>query len=108
MDKRLQFQPIPSSSWASWSASLREKYRQGKREKAQLMRDYAGQGYKLKRGPQFITADQLLRNAAGVQKVILKKKPKMIHTSLPSMRHKPSGLSNAAFTAFQSLYRNFS
>ena len=32
MDKRLQFQPIPSSSLASWSASLREKYRQGKSE----------------------------------------------------------------------------
>ena len=74
MDKRLQFQPIPSSSWASWFASLREKYRQGKRERAQLMRDYAGQGYKLKLRPQFITADQLQRNAAGVQKVILKKK----------------------------------
>ena len=43
MDKRLHFQPIPSSSWASWSASLREKYRQGKKEKAQLMRDYARQ-----------------------------------------------------------------
>ena len=27
----------------------------------------------------------------------------MIHTSPPSMRHKPSGLSNAAFTAYQFL-----
>ena len=53
------------------------------------MHDYTGQGYKFKSRPQFITADQLQRNAAGVQKVILKKKPKMIHTSLPSMRHKP-------------------
>ena len=44
---------------------------------------------KFKSRPQFITTDQLQRNAAGVQKVILKKKPKMIHTSLPSMRHKP-------------------
>ena len=35
--KRLQFQPIPSKTWASWSASLREKYRQAKRDKAQLM-----------------------------------------------------------------------
>ena len=43
MDKRLHFQPIPSSSWSSWSANLREKYRQGKKEKAQLMRDYARQ-----------------------------------------------------------------
>ena len=43
MDKRLHFQPIHSSSWASWSANLREKYRQGKKEKAQLMRDYARQ-----------------------------------------------------------------
>ena len=76
IDKRLQFQPIPSSSWASWSASLREKYRQGKREKAQLMRDYAGQAYTLKGRPLFITADQLKRNAAGVQKVILKKNQK--------------------------------
>ena len=67
MDKRLQFQPIPSSSWASWSASLREKYIKGKKEKAQVMRDY-GQGYKLKRRPEFITADQLQRNTAGVQK----------------------------------------
>ena len=37
MDKRLQFQPIPSKTWSSWSASLREKYRQAKRDKAQLM-----------------------------------------------------------------------
>ena len=72
MDKKLQFQPIRSRSW---SASLREKYRQEKKEKAQLMRDYAGQGYKLKRRPEFFAADQLQRNAAGVQKVILKKKP---------------------------------
>ena len=43
MDKRLHFQPIPSRTWSSWSANLREKYRQGKREKAQLMRDYARQ-----------------------------------------------------------------
>ena len=35
--KRLQFQPIPSKTWSSWSASLREKYRQAKRDKAQLM-----------------------------------------------------------------------
>ena len=35
--KRLQFQPIPSKKWSSWSASLREKYRQAKRDKAQLM-----------------------------------------------------------------------
>ena len=39
MDKKMQFQPIPSKTWSSWSASLREKYRQAKREKAQLMRD---------------------------------------------------------------------
>ena len=37
MDKRLQFQPIPSKTWSSWLASLREKYRQAKRDKAQLM-----------------------------------------------------------------------
>ena len=37
MDKRLQFQHIPSKTWPSWSASLREKYRQAKRDKAQLM-----------------------------------------------------------------------
>ena len=37
MDKRLQFQPIPSKTWSSWSASLREKYRQAKRDKSQLM-----------------------------------------------------------------------
>ena len=43
MDKKMQFQPIPSKTWSSWSASLREKYRQGKKEKAQLMRDYARQ-----------------------------------------------------------------
>ena len=43
MDKKLQFQPIPSKTWSSWSANLREKYRQAKREKAQLMRDYARQ-----------------------------------------------------------------
>ena len=43
MDKKLHFQPIPSRAWSSWSASLREKYRQGKKEKAQLMRDYARQ-----------------------------------------------------------------
>ena len=60
MDKRLQLQPIPSKTWSSWSANLRkkyrqakrekapwsnlrEKYRQAKREKAQLMRDYARQ-----------------------------------------------------------------
>ena len=43
MDKRLHFQPIPSRTWSSSSANLREKYRQGKREKAQLMRDYARQ-----------------------------------------------------------------
>ena len=35
--KRMQFQPIPSKTWSSWSASLREKYRQAKRDKAQLM-----------------------------------------------------------------------
>ena len=35
--KRLQFEPIPSKTWSSWSASLREKYRQAKRDKAQLM-----------------------------------------------------------------------
>ena len=38
MDKKMQFQPIPSKTWSSWSPSLREKYRQAKREKAQLMR----------------------------------------------------------------------
>ena len=43
MDKKLHFQPIPSRVWSSWSANLREKYRQAKREKAQLMRDYARQ-----------------------------------------------------------------
>ena len=43
MDKKLQFQPIPSNTWSSWSSNLREKYRQAKREKAQLMRDYARQ-----------------------------------------------------------------
>ena len=43
MDKRLHFQPIPSRAWSSWSANFREKYKQAKREKAQLMRDYAGQ-----------------------------------------------------------------
>ena len=43
IDKKLQFQSIPSKTWSSWSASLREKYRQGKKEKAQLMRDYARQ-----------------------------------------------------------------
>ena len=43
MDKKLQFQPIPSKTWSSWSANLREKYRQVKMEKAQLMRDYARQ-----------------------------------------------------------------
>ena len=43
MDKKLQFQPIPSKTWSSWSANLRENYRQAKREKAQLMRDYARQ-----------------------------------------------------------------
>ena len=43
MDKKLQYQPIPSKTWSSWSANLREKYRQAKREKAQLMRDYARQ-----------------------------------------------------------------
>ena len=32
MDKRLHFQPIPSRAWSSWSANLREKYRQGKKE----------------------------------------------------------------------------
>ena len=37
MNKRLQFQPIPSKTWSSWSSSLREKYRQAKRDKAQLM-----------------------------------------------------------------------
>ena len=37
MNKRLKFQPIPSKTWSSWSASLREKYRQAKRDKAQLM-----------------------------------------------------------------------
>ena len=35
--KRLQFQPIPSKTWSSWSEGLREKYRQAKRDKAQLM-----------------------------------------------------------------------
>ena len=45
MDKKLHFQPIPSRTWTSWSANLREKYRQAKREKAQLMRDYARQNY---------------------------------------------------------------
>ena len=45
MDKRLHFQPIPSKTWSSWSANLREKYRQAKREKAQLMREYARQKY---------------------------------------------------------------
>ena len=39
-------------------------------EKAKLMRDYAGQGYELKPKSEFIPADQLQRNAAGVQKVI--------------------------------------
>ena len=73
MDKILQYQRIPSSSWALWSAGLREKYGQGKKEKAQPMRDYAGQGYKFKRRPEFITANQLQRNDAGVQKVVLKK-----------------------------------
>ena len=43
MDKRLHFQPIPSKTWSSWSSNLREKYRQGKKEKAQLMRDNARQ-----------------------------------------------------------------
>ena len=43
MDKRLQFQPIPSKTWSSWSSNLREKYRQAKREKAQLMRDFGRQ-----------------------------------------------------------------
>ena len=43
MDKKLQFRPIPSKTWLSWSANLREKYRQAKREKAQLMHDYARQ-----------------------------------------------------------------
>ena len=37
MDKKMQFQPIPSKTWSSWSAGLREKYRQAKRDKAQLM-----------------------------------------------------------------------
>ena len=37
LDKKMQFQPIPSKTWSSWSASLREKYRQAKRDKAQLM-----------------------------------------------------------------------
>ena len=31
MDKKMLFQPIPSKTWSSWSASLREKYRQAKR-----------------------------------------------------------------------------
>ena len=43
IDKRLHFQPIPSKTWSSWSSNLREKYRQGKKEKAQLMRDNARQ-----------------------------------------------------------------
>ena len=47
MEKKLQFQPIPSKTWSSWSANLREKYRQGKKEKAQLMCDYARQKYSL-------------------------------------------------------------
>ena len=42
-DKKLHFQPIPSRAWSSWSANFREKYRQAKREKAQMMRDYARQ-----------------------------------------------------------------
>ena len=67
MDKSLQFQPDPS--W-SWSACLRKKYRQGKEHNSCVT---AGQGYKLKRRPEFITADQLQRNAAGVKKVLLKK-----------------------------------
>ena len=32
LDKKMQFQPIPSKTWSSWSASLREKYRQAKRD----------------------------------------------------------------------------
>ena len=43
MDKKLQFQLIPSKTWSSWSSNLREKYRQAKREKAQLVRNYARQ-----------------------------------------------------------------
>ena len=77
LDKILQFQPIPSCSWASWSASLRENIDKGKKKKTQLIRDYSGQGYKLKLGPEF-TADQLQRNAGGVQKVILKNKRAMM------------------------------
>ena len=64
MDKRLHFQPIPSRTWSSWSASLREKYRQGKKEKAQLMRDYARQNIFFSSNPNQVNrrSKRLIRN----------------------------------------------
>ena len=77
MDTRLQFQPIPSKTCSSWSANLREKYRQAKREKAQLMRDYARQKMFFSSNP-----NQVNRLSKRLIKKLIKTHPELIKISI--------------------------